>query len=326
MTMTGQRRTGRTIRIATRGSELALWQANWVRAALERLGHRCELVIVETQGDREQGPFAAMQGQGFFTKSVQDAVLERRADLAVHSHKDLPSAPTPGLEIAAVPERADPHDVLLVRPAAFDEGAERLPLTPGVTVGTSATRRRRQIEHMRPDLVVAELRGNVPTRVAKLRAGGYDAIVVAAAGIQRLGLDLDGLEAVALEPGAVVPAPAQGALALEVRRSDHELAALLTDLHDPKSYKAIAAERGLMAMLQGGCQLALGAHAVFDHGRVTLRAWYEGRGALVEHASSEGAAMLAFDALGRPDPHGHDDEHDDGHDDRAAPPGGGPTR
>lgn len=301
----------RPVRIATRGSDLALWQAAYVRAGLERLGRRAELVTVETQGDRERGPFAAMQGQGFFTKAVQEAVLDGRADLAVHSHKDLPSAPTPDLEIAAVPPRADPRDVLLMRSEAFDPRAGRLPLKRGATVGTSAARRRRQLGYLRPDLAIAELRGNVPTRVDRLRAGDYHAVVLAAAGLERLDLDLSDLDAIALDPGAMVPAPAQGALALEIRRDDAELAALLTDLHDPRSYRAIAAERGLMAMLQGGCQLALGAHAVFEDGRVTLRAWYEGRGVLVEHPSSEGAAMLAFDALGRPDPHEGVPEADD---------------
>ncbi len=146
-----------------------------------------------------------------------------------------------------------------------------------------------------------ELRGNVPTRVEKLRDGGYDAIVLAAAGVERLDLGLSDLEVVALDPGVMVPAPAQGALALEIRRDDAALASLLTELHHNETSKAVAAERGLMAMLQGGCQLALGAHGVWNAGKVTLRAWYDGRGAVVEHPSSEGAAMLAFDALGRPD-------------------------
>jgi len=290
-----------TVRIATRGSDLALWQANFVKHALEVLGHTVELVLVETQGDRDGRPFGEMTGQGFFTKAVQDALLDDRADVAVHSHKDLPSATMPGLEIAAVPVRANPRDVLLVRPGAIRQG-DALPVAEGAAVGTSAARRRRQIATLRPDLELRELRGNVPTRVQKLRDGHYDAIVLAAAGLERLALDLSDLHYAQIEPDVLVPAPAQGALALEVRRDAYDVASLLTDLHDPFSYRTVAAERGLMAMLQGGCQLALGAHAEYFDGSVKLRAWYEGVGCQVEHPSAEGAAMLAYEALGRPAP------------------------
>lgn len=292
---------GGTIRIATRKSELALWQAEFVRSRLVALGHEVELVPVVTQGDVDSRPFNRLEGQGFFTKAVQDAVLDGRADLAVHSHKDLPSQQAPGLEVAAVPERADARDVLLVNMSAFSGHHRPLPLDRGARVGTSAARRRKQLAALRPDLELAELRGNVPTRVAKLRNGDYDAIVLAAAGLSRLRLDLAGLETLVLAPDVLVPAPAQGALALEIRRSDYRLASLLTDLHSVADYRAISAERGLMAMLQGGCQLALGAHAEVAGDNVRLRGWYEGSAVVVEHSSPEGAAMLAFDALGRPD-------------------------
>lgn len=293
---------GLQVRIATRSSALALYQANRVKADLEALGAVVELVTVETQGDREMGPFATLRGQGFFTKAVQDALLDGRADLAVHSHKDLPSAPAPGLEIAAVPPRVDARDVLLIRPEAHDAAAEALPLRPGATVGTSAARRRDQLARLRPDLALLEMRGNVPTRLRKLREGASDALLLAAAGIDRLQLDLAGLVALRLEPELFVPAPAQGALALEIRRGDDALAALLTDIHDLESARTVSAERGLMAMLQGGCQLALGAHARFEGGLVRLRACFEGTVVAVEHATGEGAAMLAFEALGRPHP------------------------
>jgi len=291
------------VRIATRASALALWQARWIAERLRAVGASSELVEVTTQGDTDGRPFAQIAGVGFFTKAVQDAVLDGTADLAVHSYKDLPSAPAPGLEVAAVPVRADPRDVLLVRPEAFDEKATFVPLRPGATVGTSAARRRKQLAWHRADLTATELRGNVPTRIERLRGGGYDAIVLAAAGLARLEAELDGLEVVALEPSAFVPAPAQGALALEIRRGDDGLASLLTELHDVRGYRAVAAERGLMGMIQGGCQLALGAHAAQHDGTLRLHAWYEGRGVVVEHPSSEGAAMLAYEALGRPDPH-----------------------
>jgi hydroxymethylbilane synthase len=293
------------LRIATRKSDLALWQANWVKGKLEHLGHLASLVLIETQGDINHQPFTTMQGQGFFTKAVQDAVLDKRADIAVHSHKDLPSAPVAGLEIAAVTERADPRDVLLVRADMFDDDAPNLPLLEGATVGTSAVRRQKQLWSLRPDLDVKELRGNVPTRVEKLRAGTensqqYDAILLAAAGLERLQLDLSDLKVIALEPTFFVPAPAQGVLAIECRREDFEIASILTELNDMTTYRAISAERGLMAMLQGGCQLALGSYATFESGVVKLTAWYEGKFIQVENKSSEGAAMLAYEALGRP--------------------------
>lgn len=293
--------SGGAIRIATRQSRLALWQAEFVRSRLTALGYEVELVPVVTQGDVDSRPFSRIEGQGFFTKAVQDALLDHRADLAVHSHKDLPSLGPTSLEVAAVPERADPREVLLVRRQSFRDGGDKLPLEQGARVGTSAARRRKQLAALRPDLELAELRGNVPTRIGKLTAGEYDAIVLAAAGLERLELDLTGVESLTLEPEVLVPAPAQGALALEIRRDDFELATVLTALHSVRDYPAIAAERGLMAMLQGGCQLALGAHARLDGQTVRLRAWYEGNAVAVEHNTAEGAAMLAFDALGRPD-------------------------
>jgi hydroxymethylbilane synthase len=293
------------VRIATRKSALALWQAAWVRERLAALGAEVKLVPLDTQGDRTQQagtPFRLMPGQGFFTKAVQDAVLEGRADVAVHSHKDLPSARLAGLELAAVTEREDPRDVLLVRPSAVSPESAALPLRAGAVVGTSAARRQAQLRHLRPDVRVAELRGNVPTRVRALREGRYDAVVLAAAGLARLALDLGDLAVYPLDPQQFVPAPAQGALALEVRQEDVELAALLTELHAPDAYKTVAAERGLMGMLQGGCQLALGAYAALRGGEVELTAWYEGKRVSVQHPTAEGAAYLAFDALGRPAP------------------------
>ncbi len=266
-----------TVRIATRGSHLALWQARWVQAHLEQQGVRAELVIIETQGDREQAPFAQMQGQGFFTKAVQEAVLEGRADLAVHSYKDLPGEPTPGLQVVAVPPREDPRELLLVRPSGLDLGAPLLPLRQGARVGSSAVRRQAQLKHLRPDLELRELRGNVPTRLEKLLRGDYEAILLAYAGVRRLGLSLAGLHAQVLEPEELVPAPAQGALALECRTQHPELQALLQTLDDPTAHATVAAERGLMRRLAGGCQLALGATARMSREGLELLAWYGGQ-------------------------------------------------
>ena len=265
-----------TLRIATRGSALALWQANWVRAELEARGVCSELVQVSTQGDRELAPFQQLRGQGFFTKAVQDVLVEDRADIAVHSLKDLPSAETPELIIAAIPEREDSRDVLLALPDALDS-SRVLGLRAGTVVGTSAVRRQAQLEAIDASLKLRELRGNVPTRIEKLRRGEYGAIMLAAAGLNRLQLELHDLHVQALERTQFVPAPGQGALALECRSDDAQTIALLSALESPESRLTVSAERGLMARLEGGCQLALGASATHTGAGLELLFWYGGR-------------------------------------------------
>lgn len=286
------------IRIATRSSELALWQARWVAASLEALGHATELVEVLSDGDRSSAPIAEL-GVGVFVKAVQRAVLDGSADLAVHSFKDLPSRGEEGLELAAVPLRASVHDVLLVHPRAYLADGDGFPLRQGAQVGTSAPRRAAQLLALRPDLRPTALRGNVPSRVQQLRGGAMDAVVLAAAGLERLALDLSGLQRIDLEPVAFVPAPAQGALALEIRRGD-PLGALMTDLHDVDLHPAVAAERGLMAMLDAGCQLALGAHAWREGEGWAMVVWYQDKRLTVRHAAAEALPGLAFEAIGRP--------------------------
>lgn len=290
----------RVVRIATRASDLALWQARWVAERLRALGVDPRLVEVTTAGDASTAPVAEL-GIGVFVKAVQEAVLDGRADLAVHSFKDLPAAPAGGLELAAVPERAAAHDVLLLRPPAHDPDGGILRAAAGARIGTGAVRRVAQLAALRPDLPPVPLRGNVPTRVARLRAGdAFDGLLLAAAGLDRLGLDLTGLVRVDLDPVAWLPAPAQGALALEIRRGD-PLGDVLTDVHDVRGFAPIAAERGLLALLDAGCQLALGAHAVREPGgAVVLEAWFEGRRTRGRHPSPEGAAQLAFEGLDRP--------------------------
>lgn len=263
------------IRIATRGSALALWQARQVQELLVRQGESSELVVVTTQGDVDRRPFSSLEGSGFFTRSVQEAVLRGEADIAVHSYKDLPSARPAGLVIAAVPERADPRDVLLVSPAAYAADAPGLPLSRGAHVGTSAARRRAQLESLRPDLALADLRGNVPTRVGKLRSGEYDAIVLAKAGLDRLKVDLSGLMCVVLEPHVLMPAPAQGALAVE---TTEKLAHLIRRLDVSAVRRLVESERALMSLFDAGCQLALGALAADDLAvSIKLTAWFGGR-------------------------------------------------
>ncbi len=278
------------VRIATRGSALALWQARFVAGQLEQLGADSELVIIETQGDKMLAPFAQLSGQGFFTKAVQDALLEARADVAVHSYKDLPSAPVLGLQIAAIPTREDARDVLLALPQALDS-TRPLGLKAQATVGTSAVRRRAQVEHLDSSLLVRELRGNVPTRVEKLRNAEYDAIIIAAAGVHRLELDLSDFAVRVLEPDFFVPAPAQGALALECRSDDTWVCGLLQKLESPQARVTVSAERGLMARFDGGCQLALGALAqLASDGTISLLAWYGG-GIFQGRASSAKAVI-----------------------------------
>ena len=267
---------GTTLRIATRGSALALWQANWVRAQLAARGVDCELVQVSTQGDRELAPFQQLRGQGFFTKAVQDVLIEGRADIAVHSLKDLPSVETPGLTIAAIPQREDSRDVLLALPGVVDSGRV-LGLRAGTVVGTSAVRRQAQLEALDGSLELRELRGNVPTRIEKLRRGEYGAIMLAAAGLNRLQLELHDLHVQPLERTQFVPAPGQGALALECRTDDTETIALLAPLESPEARLTVSLERGLMARLEGGCQLALGASATHTGAGLELLFWYGGR-------------------------------------------------
>jgi len=287
------------IRIATRASELALWQARRVQALLTSVGERSELVTVTTQGDADQRPFAEMGGFGFFTKAVQEAVLRGEADVAVHSYKDLPSERTPGLVLAAVPERADPRDVLLVAPDAYDDGAGPVALAVGARVGTSAARRRAQLLALRPDLALADLRGNVPTRVDKLRRGDYEAVVLAKAGLDRLSIDLTGLVAHVLEPSHFMPAPAQGALAVETTARFERVVRLIDY---PAARRVVTAERELMARFDAGCQLELGAMAVVERDGVRLSAWYAGRRAEAWSVDPVQAAARVFETLNRSAP------------------------
>jgi hydroxymethylbilane synthase len=249
------------VRIGTRGSDLALWQARFVASQLVANGAECELVVLKTRGDLiDDVPLAKVEGKAFFTAEIERALLADEVDIAVHSHKDLPTENTPGLTIAAVPARGPQAERLVIAPAAHDASAAFLPVRRGARVGTSAPRRAEQLRALRPDLDVLDLRGNVPTRVRKLREGHYDAIVLAAAGLDRLKLSLDGLVAFDLPLDLFVPAPAQGALAIQARAADTRLIELCRRcLHDETTARSIAAERSLLAAAGGGCSLPLGA-------------------------------------------------------------------
>ncbi|HEY8404796.1 MAG TPA: hydroxymethylbilane synthase, partial [Flavobacteriales bacterium] len=247
----------KTIIIGTRGSDLALWQANHVKSLLEAAGHACELHIIKTKGDNIQHlSFDKIEGKGFFTKEIEEALLNKEVDIAVHSHKDLETNQPDGLCIAAVSPRADERELLLILPHAVDE-SEPFGLKKNAIVGTSSARRKAQMLHHKPDIELKDIRGNVPTRIQKLRDGQFDAILLAKAGVDRLGLNLDGLHAVALNLETFVPAPAQGALALQCRSNDEEIIRILSEINDAPTQELLKVERTVLNRLNGGCQLPL---------------------------------------------------------------------
>lgn len=251
----------KTIIIGTRGSDLALWQANHVKSLLEATGHACELHIIKTKGDNIQHlSFDKIEGKGFFTKEIEEALLNKEVDIAVHSHKDLETNQPDGLCIAAVSPRADERELLLILPHAADE-SEPLSLKKNAIVGTSSARRKAQLLYHKPDIELKDIRGNVPTRIQKLRDGQFDAILLAKAGVDRLGLNLDGLHVVALDLETFVPAPAQGALALQCRSNDEEIIRILSEINDAPTQELLKVERTVLNRLNGGCQLPLGVHA-----------------------------------------------------------------
>jgi len=248
------------VRIATRGSDLALAQARTVAARIEaELGLETELVIVKTTGDRVQNvPLAKLGGKGLFVKEIQEALREGRADVAVHSAKDLPAGSPDDLALVAFPERADPRDALVSRRPG---GVLELP--DGARVGTGSTRRRALLLAARPDLEIVPLRGNVPTRIGKLESERLDALVLACAGLDRLGLGAEVRERISKD--VLLPAVCQGTLALEARRGD-ALADRIARLDDPSVSTPAAAERGFLARIGGDCTTPLAVHAEWTGG------------------------------------------------------------
>ncbi len=270
------------IRIATRKSKLALYQSNFVAKKLNALGYPTELIPVETEGDKNLLPFEQMSGIGFFTKAVQEALLRGKADIAVHSLKDLPTANHPQLIIGAIPERESPSDLLLVRPEAHRPKLTPLPIKTGGTIGTSSARRRSQITALRPDLSLQPLRGNVPTRIEKLKSGQYDGIILAEAGLNRLKPELSPLIPIRLSPEEFIPTPGQGALAVECKKDQDELLQLLRKIHSPEAAKTTELERKVLSFFRGGCQLPLGAYAKFTNSTVSLHIWYRDKSIKIE--------------------------------------------
>ena len=255
------------VRIGSRGSALALWQAEHVRQRLAALGHEASIRVITTTGDRVQDRrLEEVGGKGAFLKEIEEAMLAGEVDLAVHSLKDVPTALPAGLRLCGVLERADPRDAVL---SSAGLALKRLPA--GARVGTTSLRRRAQVAALRPDLVLQDLRGNVDTRIRKLREGACEAVLLAVAGLERLGRRGEATEV--LEAEAFLPAPGQGAIALECRDGDGQVAAAVAPLDHAPTARAVAAERALLAGLQGGCNVPLGAYAVEEDGAVRLTAF-----------------------------------------------------
>lgn len=249
------------IKIGTRGSDLALWQAHFVKSELEKLGCEVVLNIIKTQGDKIQHlSFDKLEGKGFFTKEIEDVLINKEVDLAVHSHKDLETNQPEGLEIVAVSDREDPADILLIKKSAVDQ-SKSLVLKEGAIVGTSSARRKSLLHAFRSDIEIKDLRGNVPTRIEKLRNENYDAIVLANAGVTRLKLDLSDFHVERLDPKEFVPAPAQGVLGLQIRSNDDRVRNIVSKINNEKVKDLINIERGVLNKLNGGCQLPLGVYA-----------------------------------------------------------------
>ncbi len=252
------------LRIGSRGSQLALWQANHISALLRERGHEVELEIIKTTGDKILDVALAKVGtKGMFTKEIEEALLENRVDLAVHSLKDLPTELAPEFDVAAITVRENPCDAFLSR--HFDSIND---LPQKARVGTSSLRRQAQLKAMRGDLIIEPLRGNVDTRLRKMEEGQYDAIILASAGLNRLGLTRWIRQVLPAE--IMCPAAGQGALGIEIRRGDAETLQHLEVLNHQPTRTAVLAERALLNELGGGCQVPIGAHAQVTADKVTL--------------------------------------------------------
>ena len=255
----------RPLQIGTRGSPLARWQAEHVAARLRGLGNDVEIVVITTQGDVRTGPLGQIGGQGLFTKEIQRALLTEEVDIAVHSLKDLPTDPVEGLTLGAIPERESPGDALVAANAA-----DFACLPQGARLGTGSLRRRTQLLHARPDLEILDIRGNVDTRLRKVVDGEFDAIVLAEAGLTRLGL-ADRITQL-LPKELMLPAVGQGALGIEIRSSDERARQAVAPLDHVETRAAVIAERALLAALRGGCLAPIGAWGRMEGNELRLDA------------------------------------------------------
>jgi len=282
--------------IGTRGSELAMWQASYVADLLGR--DRARIEVIKTQGDKIQNvSFDKMEGKGFFTKEIEDALLDNRIDIAVHSMKDLPTEEVEGLVVAAITVREDPSDTLIVKRDSFRDD-HYFPLHEGALVGTSSLRRMAQLKHLMPSLEVEPIRGNVTTRLRKLREGQFDAIILATAGIKRIEVDLDGLIPRAMPYSYFIPSPGQGALAIQVRRGDSDVIDAVKDFNHRETVLAVSAERYFLQRFGGGCHIPLGAYAYLNMDKIHLTgvvAATDGSRLLRETVVGDDPEQLGFD-------------------------------
>jgi len=303
------------LRLGTRGSDLARTQSGTVAASLKKAGFDVELVIIKTAGDQNQTAlFGSIGAQGVFVREIEQALVEKRIEFAVHSFKDLPTQSPDELVVAAVPARVDPADLLLVRREFLARDKEELlPLANSAKVGTASARRRVWLKHFRPDLRIEPLRGNVPTRVRKLVEGEYDAIVLAAAGVERLTAeerlgDLRDVEVLRLDPAKFVPAPAQGALALQCRRDDRLVLAALATIDHAPSHTAVNAEREALARAEGGCDVAFGAYCARRSGGAHELLVMHDRNGVVRNARVRGRDAKKLGAIAWATLEAHGDE------------------
>jgi hydroxymethylbilane synthase len=257
------------IRIGTRGSKLALWQANFISEQIGR--DKTEIIIIKTVGDRDLNiTFDKIEGKGFFTKEIEEALLNKKIDLAVHSFKDLPTDNPVGLKIAVIPERGNFRDALLIRPESYDE-SEKFKVKKGAIVGTSSIRRFTQLKNFDNSLKIEPLRGNINTRVKKILEGKYDAIVMASAGIERINLNIENLIRYELPLENFIPAPAQGALALQIRDDDTDTFNAIKNINHTETEKLVSAERSFLNHFGGGCHVPIGAYATVIDDKIKLQ-------------------------------------------------------
>ncbi len=241
-----------------------MWQAQQTKQLINQIGINVDIQIIKTKGDQIQHlSFDKIEGKGFFTKEIEEALLRKEIDCAVHSMKDLPTQMDQRLVVAGVSDRANPADWIVIRRSAFDQ-QKILRLQTAAIVGTSSARRKAQLMAIRPDLTLKDIRGNVPTRINKLEDGSYDAIVLAAAGITRLNISLHQYEVVKLHPREFIPAPGQGVLAYQSRSEDHDTRIILEKLHRSKVAALTDIERTILSLFDGGCHLPLGAYCECD--------------------------------------------------------------